>query len=164
MAPLATTVLATGGAGIIGSNLVERLVKEGANVRVLDNYCCGTHANLSDFEEYVEVIEGDLLHPKAVNTAVKGVEIVFHQAAVVSVPYSVQNPVFVNDVNVGGTLGLLIASRDAGARQFVFASSSSFYGANRRLPKRESFRTRPISPYAASKLTGEMYCNTFHSP
>ena len=107
--------------------------------------------------------EGDLLHPKTVNTAVKGVEIVFHQAAAVSVPYSVQNPVFDNDVNVDGTLALLITARDAGVRRVVFASSSSVYGANRRLPKRDTFKTRPVSPYAASKLTGEIYCDTFHS-
>ncbi len=156
-----TQVLVTGGAGFIGSNLVEQLVKDGARVRVLDNFTRGTQANLANVQDEVELIEGDLRDAEALGRAVKNTEVVFHQAAVVSVPYSVQNPTHTTEVNVGGTLNLLIAARDAGARRLVFASSCSVYGANLRLPKRETFRPKPISPYAASKLTGEMYCSVF---
>ena len=156
-------VLVTGGAGFIGSNLVEQLVRDGARVRVLDNFTGGTQDNLARVQDDVDVIEGDLRDTEALGRAVKGVEIVFHEAAVVSVPSSVQNPTHTTDVNVGGTLNLLMAARDAGARRLVFASSCSVYGANLRLPKRETFRPKPISPYAASKLTGEMYCGVFGS-
>jgi len=158
-----TQVLVTGGAGFIGSNLVEQLVKEGARVRVLDNFTRGIQTNLANVRDEVEVVEGDLLDADALDKAVKDTEVIFHQAAVVSVPYSVQNPTHTTEVNVAGTLNLLIAARDAGARRLVFASSCSVYGANLRLPKRETFRAKPISPYAASKLTGEMYCSVFNS-
>jgi nucleoside-diphosphate-sugar epimerase len=158
-----TQVLVTGGAGFIGSNLVEQLVKEGARVRVLDNFTRGIQANLTNVRDEVEVVEGNLLDADALDKAVRDTEVIFHQAAVVSVPYSVQNPTHTTEVNVAGTLNLLIAARDAGARRLVFASSCSVYGANLRLPKRETFRAKPISPYAASKLTGEMYCSVFNS-
>ena len=158
-----THVLVTGGAGFIGSNLVEQLVKEGARVRVLDNFTRGIQTNLANVRDEVEVIEGDLRDTEALDRAVKDTEVVFHQAAVVSVPYSVQNPTHTTEVNVVGTLNLLIAARDAGARRLIFASSCSVYGANLRLPKRETFRPKPISPYAASKPTGEMYCSVFDS-
>lgn len=156
-----THVLVTGGAGFIGSNLVDQLVKQGARVRVLDNFTRGIQANLANVQDEVEVIEGDLRDTEALARAVKDTEVIFHQAAVVSVPYSVQNPAHTTEVNVVGTLNLLIAARDAGARRMVFASSCSVYGANLRLPKRETFRPKPISPYAASKLTGEMYLSVF---
>ena len=158
-----TQVLVTGGAGFIGSNLVEQLVKEGARVRVLDNFTRGIQTNLANVRDEVEVVEGDLLDADALDRAVKDTEVIFHQAAVVSVPYSVQNPTHTTEVNVVGTLSLLIAARDADVRRMVFASSCSVYGANLRLPKRETFRSKPISPYAASKLTGEMYCSVFNS-
>ena len=158
-----TQVLVTGGAGFIGSNLVEQLVKEGARVRVLDNFTRGIQTNLANVRDEVEVVEGDLLDADALDRAVKDTEVIFHQAAVVSVPYSVQNPTHTTEVNVVGTLSLLIAARDADVRRMVFASSCSVYGANLRLPKRETFRAKPISPYAASKLTGEMYCSVFNS-
>lgn len=157
------SALVTGGAGFIGSNLVERLAKEGAKVRVLDNFVRGTPANLAGLKGDVEVFRGDLLDPAVLSEAVKGAEIVFHQAAAVSVIYSVQNPAITNEVNVRGTLSLLLAARDAKVRRVVFASSSSVYGANQRLPKRETLKAAPISPYAASKLAGELYCNVFHT-
>ena len=118
-----THVLVTGGAGFTGSNLVEQLVKEGARVRVLDNFTRGIQTNLANVRDEVEVIEGDLRDTEALDRAVKDTEVVFHQAAVVSVPYSVQNPTHTTEVNVVGTLNLLIAARDAGARRLIFASS-----------------------------------------
>ena len=117
-----TQVLVTGGAGFIGSNLVEQLVKEGARVRVLDNFTRGIQANLANVRDEVEVVEGDLLDADALDRAVKDTEVIFHQAAVVSVPYSVQNPTHTTEVNVVGTLGLLIAARDADVRRMVSQS------------------------------------------
>ena len=152
-----TSVLVTGGAGFIGSSLVERLVKEGAKVRVLDNFHRGLRTNLSAVQDDIELITGDLLDPKILAQSMQSMETVFHLAAVTSVPRSIQDPMLTNDVNIRGTLGLLDASRRAGVKRLVFASSSSVYGANLRVPNRESYRPRPISPYAVSKLTGEMY-------
>lgn len=153
--------LVTGGAGFIGSHIVERLLREGAAVRVFDNLSTGKRENLNGFDQLpgrLDFIEGDLRNPDEVRGAVNGVEGVFHQAALRSVPRSVDDPLSSNDVNVTGTLQLLMACRDARVRRVVYASSSSVYGDDPTLPKVESLRPQPVSPYAATKLMGEYYC------
>ena len=154
--------LVTGGAGFIGSNLVERLLREGSEVRVLDNFATGHRGNLADLASDVDVVEGDIQSYERVSNAVRGCDVVFHQAALPSVPRSIQDPLTSNSANVIGTLNVLLAARDAGARRVVFASSSSVYGANRELPKREDMAAVPISPYAVAKLAAENYCRAFH--
>jgi len=153
----------TGGAGFIGSNLVDRLVADGHEVVVLDNLSTGDLANLADSMASLRFVEGDLRDPEAVANAVDGCEVVYHMAALASVQRSVDDPLEVTAVNVGGTLNLLIAARDAGVRRIVFASSSSIYGDTPVLPKDESMPTSPLSPYAASKVTGEAYISAFDS-
>jgi UDP-glucose 4-epimerase len=152
--------LVTGGAGFIGSNIVEALAKRGDRVRVLDDFSTGRRENLASFPG-VEVVEGDLRDPGTVARAVAGVDGVFHQAALRSVPRSVDDPSSSNDVNVNGTLVLLLACRKAGVRRVVYASSSSVYGDDPTLPKVETLRTAPVSPYAVSKLAAEHYCQVF---
>ncbi len=152
--------LVTGGAGFIGSNLVDALVARGDRVRVLDDFSTGRRENLAA-QPGVEVVEGDLRDAAVVRRAVAGVDGVFHQAALRSVPRSVDDPLSSNQVNVTGTLVLLLACRDAGVRRVVYASSSSVYGDDPALPKVETLPTRPISPYAISKLAAEHYCQTF---
>jgi UDP-glucose 4-epimerase len=153
--------LVTGGAGFIGSNVAEALVRRGEKVRILDDFSSGKRTNLRGFADDVEVIDGDLRDMDAVRRAVEGIVGVYHQAALRSVPRSVDNPLATNDVNITGTLQLLMASRDAGVKRVVAASSSSVYGANEDLPKREDQMLLPVSPYAASKLAGEHYCRIF---
>ena len=157
-----TKTLVTGGGGFIGSNLVRRLLEEGAEVRVLDNFARGRRENLSDVLDDVELVEGDIQSFERVHNAVRGCEVVFHQAALPSVPRSIQDPLTSNATNVTGTLNVLLAARDAGVRRVVFASSSSVYGANPALPKSEEMPTLPISPYATAKLAAESYCRAFH--
>jgi nucleoside-diphosphate-sugar epimerase len=152
--------LVTGGAGFIGSNVAEALQRRGDRVRVFDNFSTGRHENLAGLDG-IEVVEGDLRRPDEVRRAVEGAEGVFHQAALRSVPRSVDDPVSTNDVNVGGTLTLLMACREAGVRRVVYASSSSAYGDDPALPKVETLPANPISPYAVSKLAAEHYCRTF---
>jgi nucleoside-diphosphate-sugar epimerase len=152
--------LVTGGAGFIGSNVAEALVRRGDRVRVFDNFCTGKRENLAA-AGHVELVEGDLRNPDDVRRAVGGVEGVFHQAALRSVPRSVDDPTSTNDVNVGGTLNLLMACREAGVRRVVYASSSSAYGDDPTLPKVETLASNPISPYAVAKLAAEHYCRTF---
>jgi nucleoside-diphosphate-sugar epimerase len=152
--------LVTGGAGFIGSNVAEALLRRGDRVRIFDNFSTGRHENLAGLDG-AEVVEGDLRSPEQVGRAVAGVEGVFHQAALRSVPRSVDDPVSTNDVNVGGTLNLLMACREAGVRRVVYASSSSAYGDDPTLPKVETLPANPISPYAVSKLAAEHYCRTF---
>lgn len=156
-------VLVTGGAGFIGSNLVGRLVESGHRVRVLDNFTTGHRDNLEAFADDVEVVEGDIQSYERAHAAVRDIEVVFHEAAMPSVPRSVQDPLTSTAINVTGTLNVLLASRDAGVRRVVCASSSSVYGANLSLPKREDLTTQPFSPYAVAKLAGEGYCRTFHA-
>jgi UDP-glucose 4-epimerase len=156
----ARTFLVTGGAGFIGSNVAEALVRRGDRVRVLDNLCTGKRGNLAAAGD-VELVEGDLRDPQAVARAVAGVEGVFHEAALRSVPRSVDDPTSTNDVNVGGTLTLLMGCRQAGVRRVVYASSSSAYGDDPTLPKVETLPANPISPYAVAKLAAEHYCRTF---
>jgi UDP-glucose 4-epimerase len=152
--------MVTGGAGFIGSNVAEGLVRRGDLVRVFDNFSTGRRENLAGLDG-VEIVEGDLRNPDEVRRAVAGVEGVFHEAALRSVPRSVDDPVSTNDVNVGGTLNLLMACREAKVRRVVYASSSSAYGDDPALPKVETLPANPISPYAVSKLAAEHYCRTF---
>ena len=153
--------LVTGGAGFIGSHLVEGLVRRGHEVRVFDNLSTGSLDNLAPVRDAVEVVIGDLRDDEAVNRAVEGVEVVFHQAADPSVPRSISHPRDCYDINVLGTLNLLAAARDAGCRRVVFASSCAVYGNDPRQPKSEELPPAPESPYASSKLAGEELCQVF---
>ncbi|MDJ0975195.1 MAG: SDR family oxidoreductase [Planctomycetota bacterium] len=156
-------VCVTGGAGFIGSNLVSRLVRDGHEVTVLDNLSTGLRENLADVDQDVRLVVGDLRDMEAVRDALGGVEVVFHQAALASVQRSVERPDEVTDVNVGGTLNVLVAARDQGVRRVVFASSSSVYGDAPTLPKVESMPIQALSPYAASKAAGEAYLASFYA-
>lgn len=156
-----SSYLVTGGAGFIGSHIVDRLILEGHQVRVLDNFFSGKMSNIEDNLDRIDLIKGDLRDLESVNRAVAGVDYVLHQAAMRSVPMSVKDPMVYNDVNITGMLNLLLASRDAGVKRLVFASSSSVYGNNPALPKTEDMLPDPISPYAVTKLTGESYCRMF---
>ena len=154
--------MVTGGAGFIGSHVVERLLKDhpGATVRVLDNFSSGNTANLPFADaagKRLEIVRGDIRELAAVERVVQGADVVFHQAAMRSVPRSVADPLGANENNVGGTLHVLEAARRAGVRRVVYASSSSVYGDNPELPKREDQPPAPISPYAVSKAAGEQY-------
>ena len=153
-------VLVTGGGGFIGSHLAEQLLADGHDVRVLDSFVTGRRENIAHLPD-VDLVEGDVQSYERVNTAVRGCEVVLHQAALPSVPRSVQDPLTTTAVNVTGTLNVLLASRDAGVRRVIYASSSSVYGAGPELPKREAMATVPISPYAVSKLAAEGFCRSF---
>jgi UDP-glucose 4-epimerase len=153
--------LVTGGGGFIGSNLVRALLARGDHVRVLDNFATGSRANLSGLEHEVELVEGDLRSYERVHAAVRGVEVVFHQGALPSVPRSVQDPLTTTAVNVEGTLNVLLAARDEGVRRIVNASSSSVYGNTGELPRVETQAPDPISPYAVAKLAAERFCTSF---
>jgi nucleoside-diphosphate-sugar epimerase len=153
--------LVTGGAGFIGSHLVERLVAQRVSVRVFDNFGTGKRGNIEPFLDHIELIEGDLRDAKAVREACEDVRFVLHAAAVPSVPRSVAEPLETNEVNVTGTMNLLLAAREAKCRRFVFSSSSSVYGDTPTLPKREEMLPVPLSPYALQKLAGEHYCRLF---
>jgi UDP-glucose 4-epimerase len=157
-----SVVLVTGGAGFIGSHIVDALLNQGTRVRVLDNLSTGSLANLRHCRSEVEIIEADIRDQDACNRACKGVEVVFHQAALPSVPRSIADPLTSNAVNVNGTLQMLMAARDTGVRRFVFASSSSVYGDTAVSPKHAGLTPCPLSPYAINKLTGEHYCQVFH--
>ena len=150
--------LVTGGGGFVGSNLVRRLLENGHDVRVLDNFSTGNRRNVVD---EIEIVEGELRSYERVHNATRGVEVVFHQGALPSVPRSVQDPLTTGAVNVEGTLNVLLAARDEGVRRVVFASSSSVYGNTGALPRVESQFPDPISPYAVSKLAAERYCVSF---
>jgi UDP-glucose 4-epimerase len=156
------SVLVTGGAGFIGSNLVRALLESGDAVRVLDNFATGRRSNLAGLEGEVELIEGDLRSYERVHTAVRGSEVVFHQGALGSVPRSVQDPLTSTAVNVEGTLNVLLAARDEGVRRVVAASSSSVYGDGGTFPRVETQMPNPISPYAVAKLAAERFCVAFH--
>ncbi len=158
--------LVTGGAGFIGSHIVEELLRRGQSVRVIDNFSEGKRENLQFPDLYrssfdCQIIEGDICDIDTCLAAVKGVDYVLHQAALRSVPRSVARPVQTNETNVKGTLNILLAARDAGVKRVVYASSSSVYGDAADLPQRESQIPSPCSPYAASKLAGEHYCQVF---
>lgn len=154
--------LVTGGAGFIGSNIVEALVKKGERVRIIDNFSTGSMDNLAAVKDKVEVVEGDLRSMDDLRRAVQGVTYITHQAALRSVPRSVDDPMSTDTVNTHGTLQLLVAARDAKTvKRVVYASSSSAYGDSPLLPKVEDQTPAPISPYAVSKLAAEHYCRTF---
>jgi nucleoside-diphosphate-sugar epimerase len=153
--------LVTGGAGFIGSHLVDALAARGQRVRVLDNFSTGRAENLMDLRGRIEVLDDDVTDPAAVRRAMRGVEVVFHQAALASVPRSVADPLATHRACVDGTLNVLLAARDAGVRRVVYAASSSAYGNSARLPKTETDPTAPLSPYAVAKLAGEQYCAAF---
>ncbi|MDX2029792.1 MAG: SDR family oxidoreductase [Blastocatellia bacterium] len=153
--------LVTGGAGFIGSHITEALVKRGDRVRVLDNLMTGHRHNLAHLADKIEFIEGDIRNPEATRAAMEGVQIVFHEAAIPSVPRSVSEPQLNHDANVNGTFNVLMAARDAGVKRVVYAASSSAYGDTEVLPKQEAMLPSPLSPYAAAKLFGEYYCQVF---
>jgi UDP-N-acetylglucosamine 4-epimerase len=159
----------TGGGGFIGSNLVEAILAKGDRVRVIDNFATGRRSNLEAATDWAragggsfELVEGDIRDLPTCRRAVSGADYVLHQAAIPSVQRSVQDPLATNDVNVAGTLNLLVAARDEGVERFVMASSSSLYGESEVLPKVETMAPAPISPYGLQKLAGESYCGLFH--
>jgi nucleoside-diphosphate-sugar epimerase len=156
-----TRYLVTGGAGFIGSHIVEALLDQGADVRVLDNFSTGKRENLSGLSDKLEVWEGDLRDHAAVEAAVRDVQAIFHQAAFISVPESMEKPQECFDVNVAGTIALFEAARLAGVRRVVFASSAAVYGESGDLPLLEDTPTQVLSPYAASKRTVEVYAQMY---
>jgi UDP-glucose 4-epimerase len=153
--------LVTGGAGFIGSHLVEGLLARGWSVRVLDNFSTGHRENIKHLINQIDLLEGDVTNLTTVRFAVRNVDVIFHQAALPSVARSVANPLESNEVNITGTLNILLAARDAGVKRVVYAASSSAYGNTPTLPKVESMPPTPLSPYAIAKLTGEMYARAF---
>jgi len=153
--------LVTGGAGFIGSHLATRLVAEGWQVRILDNLCTGSVANFAQIEADVDFIEGDVADPASAALAVQGMDVVFHQAALASVPMSLEKPLEVHRACATGTLTILEASRRAGVRRVVYAASSSAYGDSPVTPKTEALTPQALSPYAAAKLAGELYAESF---
>jgi UDP-glucose 4-epimerase len=154
-----TKTLVTGGAGFIGSNLVRALLDRGDDVRVLDNFSTGSRENLVGFD--IEVVEGELRSYERVHNAMRDVDVVYHLGALGSVPRSVQDPLTSSAVNVEGTLNVLLAARDGGARRVVFSSSTSVYGTSRERPTKETSPPDPISPYGVAKLAAERYCVSF---
>jgi UDP-glucose 4-epimerase len=153
--------LITGGAGFIGSHIARTLVASGAQVRVLDNFSGGRLQNLAPILDDIELVTGDIRDMSVVAKAVRGVDVIFHEAAEPSVPRSIADPAATMDINVSGTLNVLTAARDAGVRRFVLASTCAIYGDSPVSPKREALAPSPLSPYAISKLTGEQLCAAF---
>ena len=153
--------LVTGGCGFIGSHLVEALVQKGECVRVFDNCSTGKAKNIAHLKDQIEFVEGDLRELDVVHQAVAGVDYVFHQGARPSVARSVADPILSNNVNINGTLNLLVAARDAGVKRVVYAASSSAYGNTPTLPRSEMLSPQPASPYAITKYVGECYCRVF---
>lgn len=158
---LTTKCLVTGGAGFIGSNLSDELLRQGAKVTIIDNLSTGFRENLEEIRGDFEFVEADLNDDHVVRKALEGKEVVFHQAALPSVPRSVEDPVATHQACVNGTFNLLLRSKEAGVRRLIYAASSSAYGDQKTLPKIETMRPEPLSPYAAAKLTGEYYCQVF---
>ena len=153
--------LVTGGAGFIGSNLVRALVARGEGVRVLDDFSSGLHENLEEIRRDIDLVEGDVRDPDVCRRACRGANIVFHEAAIASVPWSLEDPRASFAVNALGTFNLLAAARDAGARRFVYAASAAAYGTSEAVPKVETMPPEPASPYAADKVAGELYLAMF---
>ncbi len=153
--------LVTGGAGFIGSNIAEELVRRGKRVRILDNLSTGKLEHMSSFKNKVEFVRGDIRAIEDCRKAVKDADFVIHQAAIRSVPKSVDRPTESNDVNITGTLNMLVASKEAKVKRVVYASSSSVFGDAQRFPQKEAYKPQPISPYAVSKLAGEHYAIVF---
>jgi nucleoside-diphosphate-sugar epimerase len=153
--------LVTGGAGFIGSNIAEKLVELGEEVVVFDNLSTGHEGNIEHIREKIDFLKGDIRNASEVRSALEDVDYVLHQAALASVPRSIDDPLLVNEVNVGGTLTVLEESRHAGVKSVVYAASSSAYGDSEVLPKREDMLPVPLSPYGISKLVGEYYCSVY---
>jgi len=153
--------LVTGGAGFIGSHLVEALVKRGDRVRVFDNLMTGKMANLAQVAGKIDFIEGDIRDFQAIRQALTGVEVVFHEAAIPSVPRSINEPILNHDINVNGTFNVLLAAHETGVRRVIYAASSSAYGEIGTGAKQEEQLPDPLSPYAVAKLVGEYYCQVF---
>ncbi|MFA6092504.1 MAG: SDR family oxidoreductase [Elusimicrobiota bacterium] len=153
--------LVTGGAGFIGSHIAEELVRQGKKVRVLDNFSTGKESHIKAIRSKIDLVRGDIRDLKTCRKALKGVDYVIHQAAIRSVPKSVDRPTDSHEANATGTLNMLIASNEAKVKRFVYASTSSAYGDTSLFPQREEHSPRPVSPYAASKLCGEHYCKCF---
>lgn len=153
--------LVTGGAGFIGSNLVDELVRRGHSVVVLDDLSTGKESNLQSVRDKIDFRIGTIIDPAAVQSACRGADYVIHLAARASVPRSVADPIETNSVNIDGTLNVLVAARDAKVRRFVYAASSSAYGESLQLPKTEKMRAEPISPYGVTKYVGELYAQVF---
>jgi nucleoside-diphosphate-sugar epimerase len=158
---MATKYLVTGGAGFIGSHIAETLLDRGESVRIFDNLSTGRQTNLSPLLSRAEFLHGDLRDFDAVKVAMTGIEVVFHQAALASIPRSIAHPAESLETNINGTQHVLLAARDAGVRRVVYASSSSVYGNTPTLPKHEQMQTHPMTPYAVQKLTGELLCAVF---
>ena len=154
--------LVSGGAGFIGSNIVYELVRRGEEVRVLDNFSTGKMQNIIGILDKIQLVVADVRRLEDMKKAVEGVDYVLHQAALPSVARSVDEPISSNEVNVNGTLNLLVAARDAGVKRFIYAASSSVYGNSPALPKCEDMVPHPLSPYAISKFLGEHYCRIFY--
>ncbi len=156
-------ILVTGGAGFIGSNVTQYLLEHGAKVRVFDNLATGNLDNLKEFQSNpnFEFLEGDLRHPSDCEQAAREIDAVCHQAAIGSVPRSIKDPITTNDVNIGGFVNMLTAAKNAGIKRFIYASSSSVYGDEPNLPKKEERIGNPLSPYAVTKYTNEVYANVF---
>jgi nucleoside-diphosphate-sugar epimerase len=151
----------TGGAGFIGSNIAEKLVSLGENVRVIDNFLTGKPENMATFKNKIDFVEGDLRDLETVKKGMQSVDYVIHQAALPSVPKSVELPIESNEHNTNGTLNVLFAAKEAGVKKVVYAASSSAYGDQPQSPKVETMLPMPMSPYAVNKLTGEHYCAAF---
>jgi len=158
---ITTKVLVTGGAGFIGSNLADELLSQGARVSIIDDLSTGSIENLEDIKGDFDFVEGSVNDDDALARAIEGCEIVFHQAALPSVPRSVENPVETHLACVDGTFNVLRTAKERGIRRFIYAASSSAYGDQPTLPKVETMRADPLSPYAVAKLTGELYCRSF---
>jgi len=156
-------ILVTGGAGFIGSNLAEELIKQGAKVTIIDNFITGFRENLEEIKGDFDFIECDVNNESKLKQIIEEIEIVFHQAALPSVPRSIENPSETHEACVNGTFNLLLKSREAGVRRFIYAASSSAYGNQEILPKEETMLPEPLSPYAAAKLMGEYYCQVFNN-
>ena len=153
--------LVTGGAGFIGSHLVEGLLAKGWEVRVLDNFATGHRENIRPVINQIDLLEGDVTNLTTVRFATRNIDVVFHEAALPSVPRSVKNPLESNEVNITGTLNVLLAARDNGVKRVVYAASSAAYGDQPTLPKVETMTPEPMSPYAIGKLAGELYAQSF---
>ncbi len=160
---LTSKVLVTGGAGFIGSNLADELIRQGAKVSIIDDLSTGSRENLEEIRGDFEFFHGDINDAALLKKAISGAEIVFHQAALPSVPRSVENPSETHRVCVDGTFNVLLAAKENGVKRFVYAASSSAYGDQPTLPKVETMSPDPLSPYAVAKLTGELYCRSFNN-
>ncbi len=155
-------ILVTGGAGFIGSNIAEELLKKDHNIRILDNFTTGNMKNVEHIKNRIEIIKGDITDLKTVKKSTEGMDYIFHEAALTSVSASIKNPTKTNSINIKGTLNILLASRDSAVKRVIFASSCAVYGNLPENPKKESSDIDILSPYALTKTTGEKYCRLFY--